>query len=220
MAGRQRYVPLLRFQPRLAVGAGAAAPRPPPPPPPRVPSPPPVLKRPASPDFTPQQIAKLKKALGLDKKSKKEEEEEEEEEEDDDDDDEIEDIVPKDEKEARSVCFDTPLRMCVVGESGSGKTHWVVEYLLQCKQFDQVIWCGPKHSLAQPIWKSCASITPSLERRRRLLATLSRSIALTALTTRPCKLPWSMVALRTGSLLLSLMIACNIQRQTDFKSLY
>ncbi len=44
--------------------------------------------------------------------------------------------------------FETPMRACVVGESGSGKTEWVVKYLQQCP-FDQVIWCGPEHSIEQ-----------------------------------------------------------------------
>jgi len=48
----------------------------------------------------------------------------------------------------KKYCFETPLRMCVVGESGSGKTEWVIDYLIHCP-FDQVIWCGPEHSIKQ-----------------------------------------------------------------------
>lgn len=49
----------------------------------------------------------------------------------------------------KEFCFDTPLRMCVVGASKSGKTEWVIDYLINCP-FDQIVWCGPEHSLVQP----------------------------------------------------------------------
>ena len=56
-----------------------------------------------------------------------------------------------DKKQKEKFCFNTPFRATIVGESGSGKTFWVVNYLLNCDSFDQIVWCGPEHSLQQPI---------------------------------------------------------------------
>jgi hypothetical protein len=164
MAGRNRFVSLAYFDrvhgggssgvlagrgtanAQAPAGLGRALPlphrqQPPPPPPP----PPPSRKSKAS----------KKKHHRVKHKGKRYHESESEESSESESEESSEDDEPAkgklDKKEKEKFCFKTPFRATIVGESGSGKTYWVVNYLLNCDSFDQIVWCGPEHSLQQPI---------------------------------------------------------------------
>lgn len=162
MAGRNRFVSLAHFN-RLHGGSAAGLlggrNAPPPQAPTRMGPPGSQLRRPQPPPPPPPQKREQEKHHSVKRKKTRKvvknrwhDEDSETEDTDVSESDNDEPAKGKlDKKQKEKFCFKTPFRASIVGESGTGKTYWVVDYLLNCDSFDQIVWCGPRHSLDQPI---------------------------------------------------------------------